>query len=226
LGPQAVQPLPAGRLQEQGRRAKENSLDHETLVWVLSALSQYFRIPFDEKLVTGQLSLPYDFESVARAVGLLGLRAGWKAMPASRLQKLSAPFVVVLAPVLSEPHQYGPGVDRTRLASLDPEAPVQRLAFVLRLEEDRVAFFEQGTAGHTILPLPEFELRYAGRVLQATPKNKPLADPDAKSAATAHFGFRWFLPELLKHRKVSATCCWPRLPSSSWHWSPPFSPRS
>jgi subfamily B ATP-binding cassette protein HlyB/CyaB len=202
LGPQAVQPLPAGRLRQQGRRARSDALDREALVWVLSALSQVFRIPFDEKLITGQLSPPYDFESVVRAAGSLGLRAGWKALPASRLKKLTAPFVVVLAPVLSEPHQYGPGVDRVRLASLAPEASVQRLAFVLRIEEGRVAFFEQGTAGHTILPLAEFELRYAGRVLQATPKNKPPADPDAKSAASVHFGFRWFLPELLKHRKV------------------------
>lgn len=209
MGPQAVQSLPAGGLQQQGRRARSDALDRDALVWVLSALSQYFRIPFDEKLVTGQLSPPYDFESVARAAGSLGLRAGWKALPASRLKKLTAPFVVVLAPVLSEPQQSGPGVDRERPASLDPEAPVQRLAFVLRIEEDRVAFFEQGTAGHTILPLAEFELRYAGRVLQATPKNKPLADPDAKSAASAHFGFRWFrdvllasLPELLNKPRI------------------------
>ena len=43
------------------------------------------------------------------------------------------------------------------------EAPVQRLAFVLRIEEGRVAFFEQGASGHAILPLAEFESRYAGR---------------------------------------------------------------
>ena len=198
MGLQAVQGLPA----EQGARAQGNSFDRDALVWVLSALSQYFRIPFDEKLVTGQLSPPYDLESVARAGESLGLRAGWKALPVSRLKKLTAPFVVMLAPVLSEPYQYGSGVDRARLASLDPEAPVPRLAFVLRIEEGRVAFFEQGATGHTILPLTEFESRYAGMVLQATPKNKPLEDPDAKSAAQAQFGFRWFIPELLKHRKV------------------------
>jgi hypothetical protein len=86
LGTQAVQPLPSGRLQEQGRRAKSNTLDHEALVWVLSALSQVFRIPFDERLLTGELAPPYDFESVARSAGSLGLRAGWKALPASRLK--------------------------------------------------------------------------------------------------------------------------------------------
>ena len=75
MGPQAVQSLPSGRRQQQGRRARDEALDREALVWVLSALSQYFRIPFDERLVTSQVSPPYDFESVARAAGLLGLRA-------------------------------------------------------------------------------------------------------------------------------------------------------
>ena len=203
MGPQAVQSLSAERLQEQkGGRARGTALDREALVWVLSALSQVFRIPLDEKLVTGQFSPPYDLESVARAAGSLGLRAGWKALPASKLKKLTAPFVVTLAPVFFSEPQPGSGADRARLASLDPEAPVQRLAFVLRIEEGRVAFFEQGTASHTILPLAEFESRYAGMVLQATPKTKPLADPDAQGAAREHSGFHWFVPELLKRRKV------------------------
>ena len=201
MGPQAVQPLPAGRLQQEGKRAQRHTLDHEALVWVLSAFSQTFRIPFDGRLITGQLSPPYDFESVVRAAELLGLRAGWTALPASRLKKLSAPFVALLTPVFCEPHQ-GLGAHRKSLPSLDPEATIPRLAFVLRLEEDRVAFFEQGKAGHTILPLAEFQLRYAGMVLQATPKSKAITDPDAGTSAQAHFGFRWFLPELLKHRKV------------------------
>jgi hypothetical protein len=34
---------------------------------------------------------------------------------------------------LSEPHVTGMGVDRDRLASLDPEAPVSRLAFLMRV---------------------------------------------------------------------------------------------
>ena len=146
MGPQAVRPLPAGRLQQQGRRARSDALERNALVWALSALSQYSRLPFDENLAAGQLSPPYDLDTVARAAASLGLRAGWKALPAARLKKLTAPFVVVLVPVLCEPHQYGPGVDRASLASLDPEASVRRLAFVLRLEEGHAVFFEQGSA--------------------------------------------------------------------------------
>ena len=87
MGPQALQSLSAERLQEQkGGRARGPALDREALVWVLSALSQIFRIPFDEKLVTSQLAHPYDFDTVARAAQSLGLRAGWKALSASRFK--------------------------------------------------------------------------------------------------------------------------------------------
>ncbi|HWQ38411.1 MAG TPA: peptidase domain-containing ABC transporter [Burkholderiales bacterium] len=74
-------------------------------------------------------------------------------------------------------------------------------AFVLRLEEGRVAFLEQGQPGHKILPLGEFAARFAGHVLRAAPKEKPVEDPDSPAAARA-FGFRWFIPELLKHRRI------------------------
>jgi hypothetical protein len=176
-----VQPLPAERLQKQEGEARNDALGREALVWVLSALCQYFRIPFDEGLVTGQLAPPYEFETVAHAARLLGLRAGWKALPAARLKKLAAPFVVALGPVGSGPPRQSRVVDRENPSSLYPGASAQRLAFVLHLEEDRVAF---------------------GRVLQAVPKNKSLVDPGAKFAASAHFGFRCFVPELPKHRKL------------------------
>ena len=198
MGPQALQALPAEGLQEQkGGRARATALDAEALVWVLSALSQVFRIPFDAKLVVGQLSPPYDLDSVARAAESLGLRAAWKHLPASKLNKLTAPFVVTLLPVVSAPRQ----VDAVA-ASPDPEVPHARVVLVLHLEEGRVAFFEQGRPANTILPLAEFEARYAGMVLQAAPKTQALIDPDAQGAAREHFGFGWFVPELFKHRKV------------------------
>ncbi len=185
----------------EGRDSLGAVLPREALVWVLAALTQAFRIPFDEKLVAGQLPPPYAINSIVLAADLLGLRAAWAKQPASALRELAAPFLVLVSPALREPH-HGFVAGRESLASLDSAAPDQRLAFLLRVEGDRVALFEQGQTSHTILPFSEFEARYAGQVLLAAPKEKPLADPDASSAAGAKFGFRWFIPELLKHRRI------------------------
>jgi len=195
-------PLPRKGCQDQrGDGAQKQALDREALVWALSALAQAYRIPFDENLVTGQMPPPYGIESVVLAADLLGLRAAWVKRPAAALRKLSTPFLILLSPVLREPH-HGHGAVPESLASLDSAAPNQRLAFLLRVEDDRVVLFEQGQARHTILPFSEFEASYAGQVLLAAPKEKPLADPDALGAAGAKFGIRWFIPELLKHRRI------------------------
>ena len=195
-----MQSLERKRLWERkGGRAQGDALDSDALVWVLAALAQYFRIPFDARLVLGRFPPPHGFETIVSAAASLGLRAGWRSRPATSLSKIAAPFIAVLAPKVSEPH---PGFDATRdVASLASEAPDQRLAFILRIEEGRVALFEQGQAGHTILPFAEFAARYAGQVLLVTPERKAPQDPDVASVREP-FGFRWFVPELLKHRKV------------------------
>ncbi|MEK6212280.1 MAG: hypothetical protein AABM64_18295 [Pseudomonadota bacterium] len=145
-------------------------LPREALVWVLSARTQAFRIPFDEKLVTGQMPPPYGVNSIVLAADLLGLRAAWVKRPASALRKLVAPFLVLLSPVLREPHN-GLVAGRESLASLDSAAPNQRLAFLLRVEGDCVALFEQGQASHTILPFRRAEAahRHRPRAAQAPP---------------------------------------------------------
>ena len=201
MGPQAMQSLDRERLWEDREgRARRDALDSDALVWVLAALSQYFRIPFDPRLLLGQFAPPYGFDTVISAAASLGLRAAWKARSASALAKIGTPFVAELAPKVSEPHHGS--VAKRDLASLAPEASDPRLVFILRIEDGRVALFEQGRAGHTILPFAEFAARYTGRVLLVTPEKKALQDRDAENAARAPFGFRWFVPELLKHRKV------------------------
>jgi subfamily B ATP-binding cassette protein HlyB/CyaB len=195
-----LQSLPAERLQDlKGGRTRE-AFDRDALTWALSALCQYYRIPLDEQLVLGQLPAPYDEETVVAAAGLLGLHAAWKTRTASSLRKSAAPFVAMLAQTVCEPR---PGTGDLRdSASLAPKTSFLRLAFVLRIEEDRVAFFEQGQPGHVILPFSEFAARYAGRALFAEPRQASLTDPDSGSAIRKPFGFGWFVPELLKHRKV------------------------
>jgi hypothetical protein len=45
-------------------------LPREALVWVLAALTQAFHIPFEEKLVTGQMPPPYGVNSIVLAADL------------------------------------------------------------------------------------------------------------------------------------------------------------
>ncbi|MGH8857418.1 MAG: peptidase domain-containing ABC transporter [Polaromonas sp.] len=60
-------------------------------------------------------------------------------------------------------------------------------------------------------PLAEFEARYSGQILLLQPQLEAVSDPDQPQAGSASFGFRWFVPELLKHRKVWRDVLWASL---------------
>ena len=188
-----MQALPDGGLPQL--RGRTEAISGKALVWALSALTQYFRIPFDEALVVGQFPPPYEKDSVVSAAQSLGLRAAWKSKSAAALKKTPAPFIALLSSIPD-----GRGSTDPRPEGEPASSTV--FAFVLHMEQDRVAFFEQDKVAHTILPFSEFAARYQGRVLLATPKQKTLADPDAPGHKREPFGFRWFVPELLKHKKI------------------------
>ena len=88
----ATRPSLQGPDTSEGRNSHGAALPGDALVWALSALTQAFRIPFDGKLVTGQMPPPYRVNSIALAADLLGLRAAWTKRPASALRKLAPPF--------------------------------------------------------------------------------------------------------------------------------------
>lgn len=53
-----------------------------------------------------------------------------------------------------------------------------------------------------LVPVRELEGRMAGLVLRCTVKIADSVDADEATAATRKFGFGWFVPELLKHKKI------------------------
>lgn len=185
----------------QGRQSVRAGLSAEALVWALSALARAHRIAFDEKLVMAQFPPPHRLDTIERAAERLGLQAGWTPCDGPALRDMATPFLVLLHRVSREPPQAS-GIDRESLASLDAGAPEGRLALVLRIEDQRVVLLEERQSSPAILPLPEFAARHSGLALVTAPRQRPPEDPDAQSESRRPFGFRWFVPELLRHRTI------------------------
>jgi ATP-binding cassette, subfamily B, bacterial HlyB/CyaB len=184
------------RLATKGSGSGRDAFSRDSILWVLAAFCQYFRIPFDSRLASSELLPPFNAAALVSAAESLAFRARWEAQPARTLAKLTAPFAALLKPA-------NPGFPlEPGFGELGASHVSTRFTFVLRVEDGRIAFLEEGQPGHKILPLSEFEARYAGFVLRAAPKDRKLSDPDAPSAQRERFGFRWFVPELLKHRRI------------------------
>jgi subfamily B ATP-binding cassette protein HlyB/CyaB len=175
----------------------ESEFPAESLLWVLSAFCQYFKTPFDPQLVVRELLPPLRSETLLRIAESLGFRARWETMTSKKLAKLRAPFAALLRAAQND----------SSLAQETPTSPETGetrpvFAFVVRLEEGRVAFLEQGQPGHKILPLAEFEARFNGAVFRVVPRQQDIEDPDGQTGVASKFGFRWFIPELLKHHRI------------------------
>ncbi len=155
--------------------------DTNEVVWLLGAACQLHRIPFDAKLVLGQFPPPHTVESLREALASLGFRTGIEATSPESLSLLSGPCFVAL----KQP----------------PQTDAVGFALLLRSDGERVLFIEPGQAEPNDVTLAEFQQRYTGSVLRFTPETKPAQDPDASPQA-AEFGFKWFVPELLKHKTI------------------------
>ena len=164
------------------------------MLWVLGSLCQLYRIPFDARLVLQRFAPPYTLASLGEAAQSLGLTVGeWKR--ADAFAAVSMPCVVLLrAPP--------PGHAANDDASHSEAAP----ALIVKSDGTRFLYFRAGSESGETAAVTEFETLFeptvlsVGRAPQAA--NEAGAKEDRPEEQPRGFGFGWFVPELLKHRRV------------------------
>lgn len=189
----------------------------ETFVWALQCACQVHRVPFAAEMALRQFPAPYNSATLQHALHELGLKGRWrKVQETDRFDRLRTGhfdrfrtgfehlnfpcFAALNPPDDPEPakEQSEPGAQGER--PLEAHA----LALLVRLEKDAILIFEPGSREPQHLPLAEFATRCTGHVLQfAAPKACPESDRrKGVDDQDKEFGFRWFVPELLKYKKV------------------------
>jgi len=159
----------------------------QDLVWMLGSLCQVHRIPFDPALVARQHPPPHSGSTFIEAAAALGFRVGRCDTGAHPVSGLNFPLVALLR---------GTGEAADGGAQAD-------LALVVRADGDRLLFFRaQSTTGET-LPLADFARHFEPLVLLVSSEVAADApDDDQPRRDAGRFGFRWFVPELLRHKSV------------------------
>jgi len=173
-------------------------LDPAHLIWAVGSLCALHSIPFDAELLLKQFPPPYTTDTLIHAVRALGFRIRLKVRAASTLAEVATPCLALLAADsggrVEAPSSESSSVTATPLHSA-------RLGLITDVSPERVQFFEAGTNAPIELPHEAFTQRYLGVVFVVVKGRPPILDPDVVGSAS-RFGFRWFVPDLLKHRKV------------------------
>ena len=183
------------------RNALGEALSVPNLVWALGSLCAIHRIPFSAELLVKQFPPPYAHDTLILAARSLGFKTKYQSVRADKLHKQVFPCLAWLNPIAPS-ESTAPHSDDACGANDDPLAHVARLVLITRAEPDQLAYFEPGRETPIIQATAEFAAQYAGQVMLAAPSAKALIDPDAPDGGANAFGFRWFVPELLKHKKV------------------------
>src|ERR1700722_12411593 len=169
-------------------------LDTNELIWALGSCCALHRKLFDPALLLQQYPAPHSADTLILAARALGFRIIQRSCPVGQLKALPLPALVVLAPAS----------DRVTSEGVEPGSPptLPRLALLVRVSPTQISLFHATTHTVTLYSLAEFSAIYSGRVFQFSPAGPAIQEPDAVTARQTQFGFRWFVPELLKYRRI------------------------
>ena len=171
--------------------ASKRLLAAEDYLWALQAICSIHRVPFAASLVRQQFPPPHDLISLQEAAIALGLKVGVReGLSAADLSGLPVPFVAVI----------GLATDVAELNDSVVQPP--RLAIVLKCENGGVSFLEQGGKTPVTVTGEKFGVAFSGTVMLCAAATRETPIDDTVSDGRSQFGFRWFVPELLRHRVI------------------------
>jgi subfamily B ATP-binding cassette protein HlyB/CyaB len=188
---------------------QHKELSGEAFLWALQGLCTLHRKPFSAELAQHQLIPPYTVQSLIRVTDEYGFNAVLRKAKASRIHKESFPLVVWLSLTVANKSQ--DGESESVAESSQPYAHAEKdktlttvPALVLQADGANFLVVEPSDPAPITLSQLQFEERYLGYIVRATPKPESANDVDREAEArqARKFGFRWFIPELLKHKKL------------------------
>src|SRR3989338_5533481 len=191
--------------------AHTHTFSAEDVVWAMGSFCALNRNPFDAGLLLKQFPPPYSSDSLIHAARALGFRIKRRDCDSSELGKFNFPCLAVLTS--DSPSNQTPPLpcrervgERVEATPPEPPAPTPyanfRPAIVIKHEADKVILFEAGTNQPRTMTQAEFAARFAGTAFQLALETKDLKDPDGALSSKAAFGFHWFIPELMKHKRI------------------------
>ena len=177
--------------------AMKKEYSQTDFVWALQTLCAVYRSPFDAQLLLQQFPPPYDEAALVRAARGLGFKAQLRATDPLVLDQLPVPLLVELCKASTAE----PGAEpNTGITDIGP--PAFTLGVVIAVSDDQVVWLPANTSAPVTDSRAEFAQNLSGQTVLLYPEDEAVRDPDATAAIGPSFGFSWFVPELLKHRKV------------------------
>jgi subfamily B ATP-binding cassette protein HlyB/CyaB len=155
----------------------------EHFTWLLGSLCRLQRRPWDAALLQQQFPPPHDRRRFLEAAAGLGLETSSIDTRTEALERLAFPLVAL-----------------ERAASAEAEG-TEVPALLVKAESGRLLLFAAGRGESETIAFSDFAARFEPQVIAVAGPAAAVADEEG-GAAPRRFGFRWFVPELLRHRRL------------------------
>jgi subfamily B ATP-binding cassette protein HlyB/CyaB len=158
-------------------------LPADEFVWLIGSLASLHQVPFDPALLAQRYVPPHTRAQLEEALHALGI--------ATRNAAIEGPETVTV------------GQGAFALAWLHGATPraAPEPALVVRASPEAILLFRALADQPESLAPAQFRQRLSGPLIVTTRRVAEPADPDS-AAQRPRFGFRWFVPELVKHKRL------------------------
>lgn len=178
----------------------QTSLSAEDWVWVLGSVAQWHGVAFDAALVQRDFPPPLTRASLVRAAQSLGLVAASRVVAPETIGGSGIPCIAWRRPSATDS-----GVTANECPAAEQTAPVEAIAkpaLIVRADAAQLLYFEAGSDVPRTASTVEFVTLFEPELLLVKRAPEAAKDPDAQAQHAQPFGFRWFLPEFLKHKSI------------------------
>jgi len=180
----------------------KSGISQTYFLWALGSLCRIHSKPFDPKLLVEQFPPPQQISTLMQAAESLGfqIQALQSHLPDVHLNE--SPFLV-FKPIEDSPDSLFPvpkGEKEQESVSEDSQLSWEP-ALVARKSEQDITLFSAGTDKPQSIDYEEFQKLYIPWSLHFTSRVED-REQDEVDHQPQKFGFKWFIPELLKHKSI------------------------
>ncbi|MBL5862141.1 peptidase domain-containing ABC transporter [Serratia fonticola] len=186
----------------------EGHIETQAALWLLASLAGLYRQPFDADLVIKNFPPPIDLPTLIEALDALGIKAGLAPWPEAELSTLPLPAVALLAAPVPEstPETATEEESVTSLPSVSDGTLALVPALIVQHGDDTLAWVKPGQAAPETLALDVARAQALPLLLLVAQAEPPISESFSRNeppqAQKKPFGFSWFLPELLRHKRI------------------------
>src|SRR5450830_855091 len=165
----------------------QGKIEQNAFFWILQGLCTLHRKPFSLPMAQQQIAAPYTPDRLAQAVSVYGFDARQHRCKLDKLHKQDFPLLAWL-------HAADTGSAGSFVS------PV----LILQADTEQALLVSPEQSAPVTVALRDLAGQYTGQTMRVAPQATAVNDPDQEDQGrqTRTFGFRWFIPELLKHRKL------------------------